>query len=73
MNTEPSGLWWAVVVVTGAVSTGMVVYGIRQKDLPPLVFGVGLGLVPVFVSTGWIAAILSFAIVAAFYFHRKYL
>jgi hypothetical protein len=72
MNAETSGLWLIVAVVTGAVGTGMAVYGIRQKEPLPLVFGIAIGVVPMLVSSGWVAAIASFAIVALFVVIRKY-
>lgn len=72
MNGETSALWWIVAVVTGAVGTAMLVYGIRQKEPLPLGFGIALGLVPMLVSSGWAAALLSVAVVALFIVIRKY-
>jgi hypothetical protein len=73
MSAETSGLWLIVAVVTGAVGTGMALYGIRQKEPLPLVFGIAMGVVPMLVSSGTIAAILSLAVGTLFLVARKYL
>lgn len=73
MNGESSSLWLIVAVVTGAVGTAMTVYGIRQKEPLPLVFGIGIGIVPMLVSSGWVAAFLSLAVGVLFVIARKYL
>jgi len=73
MNGESSSLWLVVAVVTGAVGTAMTVYGIRQKEALPLVFGIGIGIVPMLVSSGWVAALLSLAVGVIFVVVRKHL
>ena len=73
MNGESSGLWLIIAVVTGAVGTAMAVYGIRQKEPLPLVFGIVIGIVPMLVSSGWVAALLSVAVGVLFVAARKYL
>jgi hypothetical protein len=72
MDAEISGLWWIVAVVTGAIGAAMVVYAIRQKDAIPLVFGLGISVIPMLVSSGWAAAMLSIAIGVLFILVRKY-
>lgn len=72
MNGETGNLWLIVVIVTGAVGTAMAVYGIRQKEPLPLVFGIAIGVVPMVVRSGWAAAVLSLAAVALFVVARKY-
>ena len=72
MNGETDPWWLLVAVVTGAFATAMVVYGIRQKEPLPLVFGIAIGGVPMVVSTGWAAAVLSVAIGALFMVVRRY-
>ena len=71
MDSEMSGLWWLVAIVTGAVGAAMAVYGIRQKAPLPLVFGVAISVVPMMVSSGWAAAVLFLAIGALFLVLRK--
>lgn len=72
MNAETSGLWWTVAIITGAIGTAMVLYAIRQKDPIPLVFGIVIGTVPMLISSGWIAAVLSIAIGVLFIAVQKY-
>lgn len=71
MDADNSGLWWIMAIVTGAVGTAMTVYGIRQKASVPLVFGIAIGLVPMFTSSGWLSAVLFVALVTAFIALRK--
>lgn len=73
MSTETSGLWWIVALFTGAVGTAMLVYAIRQKDPYILIFGMGISVVPLLVSSGWVAALLSILILGSFFAVRKYL
>ena len=73
MSAESSGLWWIVAVVTGAVGAAMAIYGIRQKEPLPLIFGIAISLVPMVASSGWAAALLSIAVGALFVLARKYL
>jgi len=61
-----------VTIVTGAVASGMVVYGIRQKEPLPLVFGVVLGVIPMVVTSGWGVLVLSIITGGVFYGVRKY-
>ena len=71
MGDDGSGLWWIMAIVTGAVGTAMAVYGIRQKEPLPLVFGIVIGLVPMFTGSGWPAAVLFLAAGASFVLLRK--
>jgi len=72
MEDQTSGLWWLVAVLTSAVGAAMVVYGIRQKDPLPLVIGVALSAVPMCVSSGGLAALLSVLVLALFVAIRKW-
>jgi hypothetical protein len=72
MNGETGSLWLIVVVVTGAIGTAMALYGIRQKEPLPLVFGIAIGIVPMVVSSGWVAAVLALAAGTLFVVVRKY-
>lgn len=71
MDTETSGLWWLVAIVTGAIGTGMLVYAIRQKDPVPLVFGIGISIIPMLASSGWASALLALAAGGLFIAVRK--
>ena len=72
MNAETSGLWWIVAILTSAIGTGMLVYAIRQKDPNTLLFGIGISVIPMLVSSGWAAALLSIIIMGLFFAVRKY-
>lgn len=72
MNAQMDGLWLMVAVVVGAVGSGMLVYGIRQRDALTLVFGVALNVIPIFVSAGALAALLTLALGVLFVVLRKY-
>lgn len=73
MSTETSGLWWIVALLTGAIGTAMLVYAIRQKDPYVLIFGIGISVSPLLLSSGWAAALLSITILGSFFAVRKYL
>jgi hypothetical protein len=60
-----------MTIVTGAVGTAMLVYGIRQKEPLPLVFGIVIGLIPMFTGSGALATALFLALGAAFLVLRK--
>lgn len=72
MNAQMDSLWLMVAVIVGAVGSGMLIYGIRQRDALALVFGVALNVVPVFVSSGALAALLTLALGVLFVVLRKY-
>jgi hypothetical protein len=59
-----------IILVTGAVGTGMAIYGLRQKEPAPLVFGVVISIVPWMVPD-WVAAIVSVGLIALFMAVRK--
>jgi hypothetical protein len=65
-----SGLSMMTILVTGAVGTGMAIYGIRQKEPAPLVFGVLISIVP-WMLPDWVAAIASVALIGVFMAVRK--
>ena len=65
-----SGLTMLIILVTGAVGTGMAIYGVRQKEPAPLVFGVVISIVPWMVPD-WVAAIVSVGLIALFMAVRK--
>ena len=72
MNEDASGLWWLMAVVTGAVGMGMIVFGAKQKNALSLVFGLGISVIPMVVSSGWASLVLFVAAIALFIGLRKY-
>ena len=64
------GLSMFVMLIAGAVGTGLVIYGIRQKEPVPLAFGVAVSVVP-WMLPGWLAAIASVALIGVFMAVRK--
>jgi hypothetical protein len=71
MIASMSGLWLMVTVVTGAVGTAMLVYGIRQREPLSLCFGIGISIIPMIISSGWGVAAASAATFGLFLFVRK--
>jgi len=59
-----------VAVVTGAVGTAMVIYGIRQKEPVPLVFGIVIGVIPIVLTSPLTATAASLAAGGLFLFVR---
>ncbi len=72
MNGETSAAWLAITVVASAVGMGMIVYGRKQKEALPLVFGMAIAGYPYLVHTAWIAALVGVGLVAVFLAIRKY-
>ncbi len=72
MNAQMDGLWWTVAILTGAFGSGMLLYGMRQKDVITLVFGLLLNAVPMFVDTGGLAILLTIVVGVLFVLVKKY-
>jgi len=72
MDSDIGSLWFLVAILTGAIGTGMAVYGIRQRDPLTLAFGVAISAAPMCVSTAWAAALLSIAVGALYFVVRKW-
>ncbi len=64
------GLSMFVMLIAGAVGTGLLIYGIRQKEPAPLAFGVAISIVP-FMMPGWLAAVVSVGLIVLFMAIRK--
>ena len=62
MDAPNDGLWFAVTVVDGAVGSGMLVYGIRQKKGLPLAMGLALNIIPMVAANGTLG--LAFTVLA---------
>lgn len=72
MTSQTTGLWLTVAVLTGAVGTGMTVYGIKQREPIPLVFGLAIGAAPMITGSGWGSALLAVVVTTLFFVVRKY-
>jgi len=73
MDLDMSGWWWLVAVASGAVGSGILVYGIRQKDVRSIVFGAALSVVPMTVGAAWQSALIAVGIVLGFVAARRLL
>ena len=73
MNGGLSGWWWFVTLVSGAVGAGILVYGIRQKDVRSIVFGAALSVVPMTVGAAWQSALIAAGLVLGFVASRRLL
>ena len=72
MNGETSAAWPAIYVITGPVGLGMIVYGRKQKEVLPLVFGVAIAGCPYLIRTACLAALAGVGLVVLFVVTRKY-
>jgi len=71
--SEMSGWWWLVTLLSGAVGGGVLVYGIRQKDVRSLIFGVALSVLPMAVGVAWQSALIAVGLVLGFVAARRLL
>ena len=72
MNGETGVGWLVVALVAGAVGMGMIVYGRKQREPLPLVFGVALVAYPHLIRTAWLAAAVGVGLIVAFAAIRRY-
>jgi hypothetical protein len=63
-----SSLLWGVLF--GAVGLGYFVYGKKHRAVVPLLCGIGLMVLPCFISGAWLLFLVGVAIAAAPYFVR---
>ncbi len=61
-----STAWFLIALVASGVGTGIFVYGFRQKQSLPLVFGVLIGACPMLVKSPWLAGALGATLLALF-------
>ncbi len=73
MMGEMSGFWWLLAVVSGAVGSGILVYGIRQKDGLSVVFGALLSFLPMTVGVAWQSALIAVGLVLDFIGARRFI
>lgn len=46
MDAQASGLWWTLALLDGAIGSGILVYGVRQKEWRSLLCGLVLNVLP---------------------------
>lgn len=63
-----SSLFWGMIL--GSIGLGFFVYGKKQKAIVPLVTGVGLFIIPYFISNIYILLISAALLIALPYFVR---
>ena len=64
-----STLIWGVIF--GAIGLGFFVYGKKQQSLTPLFCGIGLMILPYFISNVYILIFLGIVLIATPYFIRN--
>ncbi len=72
MNGETGVGWLLVTLVASAVGMGLIVYGRKQKEYLPLVFGVAIAAYPYVIHSAWPAAAVGVGLIVAFAAIRKY-
>ncbi len=72
MNGETGVGWLVVTMVAGAVGMGLIVYGRKQREPLPLVFGVAIAACPYVIRTAWLAAAVGVGLMVAFAAVRRY-
>jgi len=73
MEADMSGSWWLVALVSGAVGAGILVYGIRQKDVRSVIFGAALSALPMTVGVAWQSALIAAGLILGFVASRRLL
>ncbi len=71
MNGETSAGWLMVTLIASAVGMGMIVYGRKQKEPLPLVFGVALAAYPYVIHGAWLAAAVGVGLIVVFILLRR--
>lgn len=67
MNNTAMLMWG---VLFGSIGLGFFVYGKKQKALIPFVSGIGLMVIPYFVSNAYMMVLVSLGLMALPYFIR---
>jgi hypothetical protein len=65
---NPTLLFWGVLF--GAIGVGFFTYGKKQKAVVPLCAGIGLCVVPYFISNIYLLVLAGVVLIAAPYFFR---
>jgi hypothetical protein len=72
MSGNPSGLWWVLALVDGAVGAGIFIYGVRQREGWSLACGVALSVLPMVSGDGLALLALSTLVCGAYIGALKY-
>ncbi|MBN1809288.1 MAG: hypothetical protein JW909_09500 [Planctomycetes bacterium] len=72
MFENASAGWWFITVLSNAVGTAFMLYGIKQRRLYHLLFGVALGACPYFVANAWLALLICAVLTVVFVLFIKY-
>ncbi len=66
MGSEVSTAWFLIALLASGIGTGIFVYGFRQKQALPLLFGAVIGAYPMLVKSAWLAGLLGAGLLALF-------
>lgn len=72
MNGETGLGWLVVTLIAGAVGMGLIVYGRKQREPLPLVFGVAIAACPYVTHSAWLVAAVGVGLTVAFAAVRRY-
>lgn len=67
MNSTSTLMWG---IIFGSIGLGFFVYGKKQKAVIPLISGIGLIVVPYFISNIYLLVLSGIVLIALFYFIR---
>lgn len=65
---DTANLVWGMLF--GAIGSGYLIYGVRQRALVPALVGVLLGLFTWFVDSAWLTVVVGVGLMAVPYFVR---
>ena len=71
MLGEMTGTWMFVALVETCAGSAMALYGWKQREPVPLVFGVALTLLPCIVHSAWLSALAGLGLVGLFFVVKK--
>lgn len=66
-----STAWLVITLLASAIGTAIFVYGFRQKEALPLVFGTVIGAYPMLVKSAWLAGLIGAGLLALFVFLQR--
>ncbi len=71
MGSEMSTAWFLIALLASGIGTGIFIYGYRQKQALPLVFGMVIGAYPMLVKSAWLAGAVGAGLLALFVFLQR--
>ena len=66
-----SAYWLLIIFIAGLIGTGMFVYGIRQREPQPVIFGLAISALPALVRAAWLSGLIAGSLVALFVVIRR--